>query len=35
MRHKEQMHPVDEGEMPDMAPEKREEPAEMPAEQRR
>ena len=27
MRHKEQMHPMDEGEMPDMAPEKREDPA--------
>jgi len=41
MRHKEQVHPMDEGEMPDFAPEKREipdsEPAEMPepAERRR
>ena len=39
MRHKEQVHPIDEGEMPDNAPEKREmpdsEPAEMPAERRR
>jgi hypothetical protein len=34
MMHKEQMHPVDDREMPDLAPEKRElpdsEPAEMP-----
>ena len=35
MRHKEQMHPMDEGEVPDLAPEKRGESAEMPAEQRR
>jgi hypothetical protein len=39
MRHKEQMHPMDQGEMPDNAPEKREmpdsEPAEMPSERRR
>jgi hypothetical protein len=35
MRHKEQMHPMYEGEVPDLAPEKRGESAEMPAEQRR
>lgn len=41
MRHKEQVHPADEGEIPDNAPEQRErtdsEPAEMPepAERRR
>jgi len=28
MRHQEQVHPMDEDEMPDMAPETREEPAE-------
>lgn len=28
MRHKEQMHPMAEGETPDLAPEEREEPAE-------
>jgi hypothetical protein len=39
LRHKEQVHPMGEGEMPDNAPEKREmpdsEPAEMPTERRR
>ena len=32
MQHKEQMHPIDEGEMPDLAPKKRDMPDSEPAQ---
>jgi hypothetical protein len=35
MRHKEMVHPMEDAEMPDLAPEKREMPESEPAERRR